>query len=58
MKWALVDSDDIVRNIIIYEESLPYTCPEWLTLTEINDWVNIGDNKDIPEPLPLPDSPP
>lgn len=50
MKWALIDKKDIVRNIIQYDGESPYTPLSWQTLEEVNDWVNIGDNKNAPEP--------
>lgn len=51
MQWALVDKNNIVRNIIMYDGESPYTPPDWLTLMQINSWVNIGDNIDIPPPF-------
>lgn len=52
MKWALVDKNNIVRNIIVYDEGTPYFPPDWLTVEQINDWIDIGDMKDNPESLP------
>lgn len=49
MKWAWIDSNNIVRNIIVYDGIAKYSPPEGYTLEEINDWVNILDSKDIPE---------
>ena len=41
MKWALVDSNNVVQNTIAYDPALPhgpYTPPDGLTLMEVNDW--------------------
>lgn len=51
MKWALIDSSDIVRNIIVISPDIPYTPADYFSLEEVNDWVNIGDPKDTPEPV-------
>jgi len=50
MKYALVDSDNIVQNIIVYYEGANYTPAEGLTVQQVNDWVKILDHKDTPEP--------
>jgi len=49
MKWALVNSDGIVQNVIVYEGA-PYTPSEGLTLQQVNSWVNIGSHINDPEP--------
>jgi hypothetical protein len=46
MKWALVNSENVVINIIVYEGS-PFSPPDGLSLLEINDWVDIGMKADI-----------
>lgn len=50
MKWALVDGSSIVQNIISYDGVSAYQPPQGLQLLEVNDWVHIGDNKDIAQP--------
>ena len=50
MKWALVDSNNIVQNVIVYDGVSPYTPPDSLSAQQVNDWLNIGD--DINEPQP------
>jgi len=58
MKWALVDSNDMVVNVIVYNGSDPYLPPEGLILKEVNNWVDKGMKSDIAErdvPKPIPD---
>jgi hypothetical protein len=43
MKWAIV-KNEIADNVIIPGDDLT-------GLVEINDWVNIGDAVDLPEPI-------
>lgn len=50
MKWALVDSQNIVQNIISYDGVSPFQPQEGQILIKINDWVNLGDNININEP--------
>jgi hypothetical protein len=52
MKYALVDANNIVQNLIVYSEGSNYTPEEGLSVQQVNEWINIGDNKDAPEPLP------
>jgi Domain of unknown function (DUF4376) len=52
MKWALVDHDSICQNIIHYEVGSGYQPPEGFYLLQVNDWINIGDNINDPEPTP------
>ena len=49
MKWALVDRNNIVQNVIDYDGTSTYTPLSYLTLEQVNDWINIGDNKDKQE---------
>lgn len=49
MKYALIDDNDIVQNIIAYDGFSPYN-PSPLILTQVNNWINIGDHKDAAEP--------
>lgn len=60
MKWALVDDSNIVQNIIIYDGKSNYTPPKGFSLRQIEDWIEIGLNADLPEnqkPRPaIPDS--
>jgi len=44
MKYALVDFNGIVQNIVVYDGSSVYTPPAGLKLTKVNDWLNIGDH--------------
>jgi len=58
--WALVDSNNVVVNKIVYDPEKPYTPPAGLVLREINRWVDIGMNADIQEadiPKPIPPIP-
>lgn len=50
MKWALVDGGGIVLNTIAYEEDSDYSSRDGYSLIQINDWINIGQNIDTPEP--------
>lgn len=50
MKWALVDSQNIINNIISYSEDSNYLPPPDLQLIQVNDWLNIGDNINLPQP--------
>jgi len=49
-EWALVDANGIVQNIIVYDGSSPYTPPQGLTLEQVNNWVQIGQNVNTPQP--------
>ena len=49
MRWALVDSNNKVRNVIVYDGISPYLPPEGIVLREVNDWVEIGLDADIKE---------
>ena len=53
MKWALVDTNEIVVNVIAYDGVSEYAVPEGLSLEEVNDWVDIGQATDVPEPTPV-----
>ena len=50
MKWALVNAEDIIVNVILYDADAPYTPPEGTFVMEVNDWLNIGDPTTKPEP--------
>lgn len=52
MKYALIDSNNIVQNVIVYDGVAEYAPAAGLALQQVNDWVNIGDNKNISEPTP------
>lgn len=57
MKYALVDNSGTVKNIIAYDPAEPYgpyTPPDGVTLTQINNWVEIEGNVNDPEPTPVP----
>ena len=46
MKWALINEDGMVVNIIAYDGKAPYRPADGLSLVEVNDWVEIGEHKD------------
>lgn len=50
MKYALIDTNGIVRNIIQYDGIASYNPPFGFTLEQVNDWVNTGQATDVPEP--------
>lgn len=50
MKWALVDSDSIIKNIIIYDGISEYSPPDGLNLTQVEDWLNMNEHIDSPQP--------
>ena len=52
MKWALIDPNGQVINIIIYDGVSEFQAPGGVTLLQVNDWINIGDNKNDPKPVP------
>lgn len=56
MKWALVDAQNIVKNIIVYDGVSPYRVPDGLSLMQINDWV--GREEPVNKEAPLPPSRP
>jgi len=47
--WALVDSNNIVVNKIVYDKQSNYIPPKGLKLREIERWVEIGMDADISE---------
>jgi hypothetical protein len=49
MKWALVDSDNIIQNVIAYDGADEYIPPQGVTLQQVNDWLHIGDNVNQPQ---------
>jgi hypothetical protein len=49
MRWALVDSNNKVLNVIVYDGSSLYEPEEGMKLREINDWVQVGLDADIRE---------
>jgi hypothetical protein len=53
MKTALTTENGIVHNLIVLEEGSTFEVPSWLFLEEVNDWIQIGDHKDTPEPQPI-----
>ena len=46
MKWALVDSNNIIQNTIAYDGTTEYVPAEGLTLVQVNDWLDISDPVD------------
>lgn len=57
MKYALVNKDSIIENVVAHDPALPhggYEPPTGLSIMEVNDWLNIGDNINAPEPVYTP----
>jgi hypothetical protein len=50
MKWALINSDKLVVNVIAYDGEAEYTPEVRLSLEQVSDWLTIGD--DISKPAP------
>lgn len=50
MKWALVNNENLIENIISYDGEAEYSPPDGLQLIEVNDWLNIGDDINLNEP--------
>ena len=50
MNWCLVDAAGFVKGIIVYNGTDPYTPAEGLTLQQVNNWVQVGQNINTPEP--------
>lgn len=50
MKWALVNSDSIIKNVITYDGVSEYTPPDDLNLMQVPDWLNMEDHINKPEP--------
>lgn len=48
MKWALVNAQNIVENIIMYDGESPYEPKEGYHLRQVNDWIKIGYDADLP----------
>jgi hypothetical protein len=49
MQWALVDQNQIIQNLIMYDGVSKVVFPEYLTLMQVNSWLKIGDNINLPE---------
>ena len=54
MQWALVDSNNIIQNIIAYDGIAEYIPDIGLVLQQVNDWLGIDSNISDPRPVPLP----
>ena len=52
MKTALVDSNGIVQNVIVLDPKSDYIPPNGWVIQDVNNWVNIGDDVSMPEPVP------
>lgn len=50
MNWALVDSNNIVQNIIVYDGESIYIPQAGFTLQQVNSWINIGQNINTSQP--------
>jgi hypothetical protein len=55
MQGALVDSNGIVQNFIVYDAN--YTPPAGFTVQQVNSWVQMGQNINTAEPAPPAPSP-
>lgn len=51
MRYALVDENNVVVNVIEYNGSDPYTPPAGLTIKSVDDWIDIGHDADLPLPV-------
>lgn len=51
MKWALINNQDIIENVISYDGDAEYNPPEGLLLVQVNDWLNIGSHVNDSEPV-------
>lgn len=54
LKYALIDADNIIRNVIDYDGSSQYKPPAGLRLQQVESWLDIGHNANDPEPPPPP----
>lgn len=54
MKYALVDSNNIVQNFIVFNPQSTYVPPFGLIIQQVNDWINLGDLITNPAPTPTP----
>ena len=50
MKWALIDSNEIVQNLIEYDGTEKYSPPDDMSLVQVDDWVEIGMYSDADKP--------
>jgi hypothetical protein len=57
VKWGIVDQNNIVQNSgIVWDGIKPLPdLPSDLTVMQINDWLNKGDDVNAPQPPPDPD---
>lgn len=46
MQWALVDANNIVQDLIVYDGHAVYTPEAGLELMQVNDWIGMGDAAD------------
>lgn len=51
MKWALVNNENVVMNVVDYDGVSSLEPIDGLQLLEVNDWINIGDSIDMPQPV-------
>lgn len=57
MKWALIDENNQIVNIIVYDGKSQYEPDNKShSLVQVNDWLNIGDS--ITKEKPADDIPP
>jgi hypothetical protein len=50
MKWALVDVNNVIKNVVCHDSACKYEPPAGLKLMMVNDWLNIGQSIDAKEP--------
>lgn len=50
MQYAIIDRNGTIVNIIVYDGNSSYDPGENFTLELVNDWIDIGMNKDEPKP--------
>ena len=57
MRWAIVDGNGEIQNIIAYDGISAYAPPNGFTLQQVNDWLGIGSGINDTQP-PTPPAPP
>ncbi len=54
MKWALVNSENIVMNVVESIEQGDVQDIDDLTAVQVQDWINIGDSVYMVKPADIP----
>lgn len=44
MKYALIDSNGLIQNLIVHNPSSSYTPPSGLAIASVNDWLHVGQH--------------